>query len=34
MKTPDEVEEMLRLTACGWGVKRIALKLAPRSTIA
>ncbi len=24
MKTPDDVAEMLRLKACGWGVKRIA----------
>ncbi len=24
MKTPEDVAEMLRLTACGWGVKRIA----------
>lgn len=24
MKTPDEVAEMLRLRACGWGLKRIA----------
>jgi len=23
MKTPDDVEEMLRLKACGWGLKRI-----------
>ena len=27
MKTPDDVEEMLRLKACGWGVKRIAAEL-------
>jgi transposase len=27
MKTPDEVSEMLRLKACGWGLKRIALAL-------
>jgi hypothetical protein len=25
MKTPDDVAEMLRLRACGWGLKRIAL---------
>ena len=24
MKTPDDVSEMLRLNACGWGAKRIA----------
>ena len=24
MKTPDDVAEMLRLRACGWGLKRIA----------
>ena len=24
MKTPDDVTAMLRLKACGWGVKRIA----------
>ena len=24
MKTPDDVAEMLRLKACGWGLKRIA----------
>ena len=23
MKTPDDVAEMLRLKACGWGLKRI-----------
>ena len=23
MKTPDDVSEMLRLKACGWGMKRI-----------
>jgi transposase len=27
MKTPDDVEEMLRLRACGWGFKRIAAHL-------
>ena len=27
MKTPDDVAEMLRLRACGWGVKRIARQL-------
>lgn len=27
MKTPDDVEEMLRLKACGWGAKRIAKAL-------
>lgn len=27
MKTPDDVAEMLRLKACGWGVKRIASSL-------
>jgi transposase len=27
MKTPDDVSEMLRLKACGWGVKRIAREL-------
>jgi transposase len=27
MKTPDDVEEMLRLKACGWGMKRIAAHL-------
>nr|WP_271610663.1 helix-turn-helix domain-containing protein [Bradyrhizobium sp. CCBAU 21359] len=27
MKTPDEVAEMLRLRACGWGLKRIARQL-------
>ena len=27
MKTPDDVGEMLRLKACGWGVKRIARQL-------
>jgi hypothetical protein len=27
MKTPDDVAEMLRLRACGWGVKRIARHL-------
>lgn len=27
MKTPDDVEEMLRLKACGWGIKRIAAEL-------
>jgi transposase len=27
MKTPDDVEAMLRLKACGWGVKRIAAAL-------
>src|SRR6516164_4072923 len=27
MKTPDDVAEMLRLRACGWGVKRIARRL-------
>lgn len=27
MKTPDDVAEMLRLKACGWGVKRIAREL-------
>ena len=27
MKTPDDVEEMLRLRACGWGLKRIAREL-------
>ena len=27
MKTPDDVEAMLRLKACGWGIKRIAAEL-------
>src|SRR5215218_5240628 len=27
MKTPDDVGEMLRLRACGWGLKRIARQL-------
>jgi transposase len=27
MKTPDDVVEMLRLKACGWGLKRIARQL-------
>lgn len=27
MKTPDDVAEMLRLRACGWGLKRIAWQL-------
>ena len=27
MKTPDDVAEMLRLKACGWGLKRIARHL-------
>jgi transposase len=27
MKTPDDVEAMLRLKACGWGMKRIAVEL-------
>jgi hypothetical protein len=27
MKTPDDVAEMLRLKACGWGLKRIARRL-------
>src|SRR6185312_13464201 len=27
MKTPDDVAEMLRLGACGWGLKRIARQL-------
>lgn len=27
MKTPDDVEEMLRLKACGWGLKRIGAHL-------
>ena len=27
MKTPDDVSEMLRLKACGWGAKRIARHL-------
>ncbi|CCD85580.1 Protein of unknown function [Bradyrhizobium sp. ORS 285] len=27
VKTPDDVAEMLRLKACGWGVKRIARQL-------
>jgi hypothetical protein len=27
MKTPDDVAEMLRLKACGWGLKRIAGQL-------
>jgi transposase len=27
MKTPDDVAAMLRLKACGWGVKRIAAEL-------
>jgi transposase len=27
MKTPDDVEEMLRLKACGWGIKRIGAHL-------
>src|SRR5271167_3989567 len=27
MKMPDDVAEMLRLRACGWGAKRIAREL-------
>lgn len=27
MKTPDDMAEMMRLRACGWGVKRIARQL-------
>src|SRR6185437_13331252 len=27
MKTPDDVAEVLRLRACGWGLKRIARQL-------
>lgn len=27
MKTPDDVAAMVRLKACGWGVKRIAREL-------
>ncbi len=27
MKTPDEVAAMVRLKACGWGIKRIAREL-------
>ena len=27
MKTPDDVAEMLRLRACGWGLRRIAGQL-------
>jgi hypothetical protein len=27
MKTPDDVSDMLRLTACGWGGKRIAREI-------
>ena len=27
MKTPDDVAAMLRLKACGWGIKRIAREL-------
>ena len=27
MKTPDDVAEMMRLRACGFGVKRIAREL-------
>lgn len=27
MKTPDDVAEILRLKACGWGLKRIARQL-------
>ena len=27
MKTPEHVDEMLRLKACGWGLKRIARQL-------
>ncbi|PBB28960.1 helix-turn-helix domain-containing protein [Mesorhizobium sp. WSM3882] len=27
MKTPDDLAEMLRLKACGWGLKRIARQL-------
>jgi transposase len=27
MKTPEDIEEMLRLKACGWGLKRIAREL-------
>jgi len=27
MKTPEDVDEMLRLKACGWGLKRIAREL-------
>src|SRR3974377_2521899 len=27
MKTPDDVAEMLRVKACGWGLKRIARQL-------
>jgi hypothetical protein len=30
MKTPDDVAEMLRLRACGWGLKRIARQLGCR----
>jgi hypothetical protein len=32
MKTPDDVAEMMRLRACGWGVKRIARQLAAAIT--
>ena len=27
IKTPDDVAEMLRLQACGWGLKRITREL-------
>ena len=27
MKTPDDVAAMVRLKACGWGIKRIAREL-------
>ena len=27
MKTPDDVTAMVRLKACGWGIKRIAREL-------
>lgn len=30
MKTPEDVEELLRLKACGWGVKRIGRALGCR----
>jgi hypothetical protein len=30
MKTPDDVAAMVRLKACGWGIKRIARELGCR----
>ena len=29
MKTPGDVAEMLRLKACGWGLKRIRSAIGP-----